>query len=84
MGNEESMRVDLETVVNPFCVFRGSMAPKDFINIQKHLLERMGPDEYFALQLTVLHDTIDELIDSIQHNCGKDCCHPNVDLVGNA
>lgn len=77
----EKVKVDLETVVNPFCVFRGSIAPKDFIDIQKHLIEKMGPDEYFSLQLTVLHDTIDELINSLQSD---DNCLPNVDLVGNA
>lgn len=83
MENEAEMKVDLETIVNPFCVFRGSLAPKDFINIQKHLLDRLGPDEYFSLQLNVLHDSIDELIVSLQSEDDKDC-YPNVDLVGNA
>jgi hypothetical protein len=79
----EELKVDLETIVNPFCVFRGSIEPQDFIKIQKQILYRLGPDEYFRLQLTVIHDTVDELINSLQTDDDGEC-YPNVDLVGNA
>jgi len=78
---------ELESVINPFYVFSGTIHPNKYIDLQCQLLERLGPEEYFSTQLNVLHTSISQLISElkiVERSGGMEDCQPNVNIMGNA
>jgi hypothetical protein len=75
--------IEIETIINPFYVFSGTIDPHKFINIQVQLLDRLGPEEYFHTQLNVIHSSVSQMLREIRP-ANSDDIEPNVNLMGNA
>lgn len=84
--NEENQVSEIKTIINPFYVFSGTISPSRFVDIQTELLDQLGPEDYFHLQLRVLHSSVSQLISELTSDPDEssDGFFSNVSYMGHA